>query len=707
MTSAILLFLQLGLVAGFQRNLPLSPPCHQCHPTICQQSSASVTKENQLVTTEENIQVSATHWNEQFEELLSFKEEYGHSNFPQNVASAVELNDKYPKLARFCQHQRLDYQQLQHLRQKSASLQKMSLPMFDRIIRCRQLEEIGFEFDGRQSPWYDEYHELLQYRNNNGHVRVKRKENLSLFRWVLAQRARRKGTSGLTKLSDTQIELLNNIGFEWESELYDAMWMEKYNELVDFKNKNGHFLVDTKAGPLYQWITQQRQRRNEKKGITPLSNEQVRLLEEIQFPWKAEWYDSVWYDQYHELERFQQSHGHCKPRDSTHGRLYRWSLHQQLKRDRGVLPTEQIQLLDKINFPWEGKQNNWPRMYQELVDYYNKYGHLRVSEEDDPDLYEWMALQRKLYHGIVKKPAMTNTKIEKLEKLHFCWSRDWKDRTWHEKYTEAVEFYKEYGHAQVDEKANPSLYNWIQTQGKRYKGLKGHKPLSEEELELLEQIDFAFFDDQPRLSWNTMYAELERYREENDGRFPDHKDDPKLNRWMRQQRGRMRCEYGYAQLSDEQKCLLESISCPMLPAAIRRRAWYERYDELVEFWKQHGHFFVENKTLFNWVHRQRVRYKGCGKSNGLPMSKSEVYLLERIGFPWISDRGEVQWQIRYDELVQFLEAEGRFPKDSEHPSLYKWMANQRYRYKGNGYSDLSDHQIQKLEKIGFRWSMTD
>jgi len=700
--TVLIFLLQLGFTVALQQPsvhyLSYRHQISQHRPiTTCLLSATAVVVDSDL-SVQETRQDSSSYWDQQFEELLSFETDYGHCNFPQNATA--QLNKQYPTLARFCQYQRLDYKRWYHNKCKNSL--KTSLQVFDRTVRFRRLEEIGFEFNTIIAKWYDKYHELRQYQENNGHVRVTTMENPGLYSWVVNQRYRRKG------LSDTQIELLDGIGFEWESELNDVKWMANYNELVDYGNKHGNLLLDPSAGPIYKWMDEQRQRREGRNRRAPLSREQIKLLNEIDFPWEPYQFDAKWYAKYHELERFQQKHGHCELQKKTHEQIYNWSREQRRKSKIGILSGEQIKLLDKVNFPWEGKHPNWPRMYNELVEYCNKHDHLRVSEEDDPDLYEWMTLQRELYHGIApQQPGLSDIQIDKLEELHFCWSLEWRERTWYAKYTEAVEFYKEYGHTEVNKKENPSLYNWIQTQGKRYKELKGHKPLSEEELELLEQIDFAFFDDQPRLSWNTMYAELERYREENDGRFPDHKDDPKLNRWMRQQRGRMRCEYGYAQLSDEQKCLLESISCPMLPAAIRRRAWYERYDELVEFWKQHGHFFVENKTLFNWVHRQRVRYKGCGKSNGLPMSKSEVYLLERIGFPWISDRGEVQWQIRYDELVQFLEAEGRFPKDSEHPSLYKWMANQRYRYKGNGYSDLSDHQIQKLEKIGFRWSMTD
>ena len=59
----------------------------------------------------------------------------------------------------------------------------------------------------------------------------------------------------------------------------------------------------------------------------------------------------------------------------------------------------------------------------------------------------------------------------------------------------------------------------------------------------------------------------------------------------------------------------------------------------------------------------------------------------------------------YNELLEFWEEHGHLEvKKRENESLYKWMLFQRMRYKGQGSSDLSDHQIDQLGNIGFRWS---
>ncbi|CAJ1929932.1 unnamed protein product [Cylindrotheca closterium] len=695
MASALPLLLQLGLTAAFQpgsvdtilsddrqQTSHYSSPTRMMipqrgshnHRLSIYQRSATASDETEDSLIDEEKQVSSQYdWDEQFEILQSFKEEYGHCNFPQNNAPAVELENQYPTLAKFCPDQR------------GESKKKLSSP------QRRRLEELGFEFNRRYARWYDTYHQLIQYRNDNGHLRVTNKENRKLYRWIRTQCSRRKGTKGYSKISDAQIELLENIGFECEPKSErDESWMKTYKELVDFRNKHGHLLVEP-DGKLALWMNMQRWRcAGNSYRYSPLSDEQIGLLNEIEFPWQPERHDLKWHAKYKELEEFQKEYGHCRPSTLQDRAL---STNGQVHNARNVI---------RALFP-SSKSKCWTRL--------TSLGKANVSEDEYPELYEWMRLQRKRYHGIIEKQPMPDKQIDEMEAVNFCWSLDWKEWVWYEKYTEAAEFYKEHGHVRVQEKENPSLYNWIATQGKRYEGTKGQKPLSDEELELLEQIAFAFFDNQPRMAWNAMYVKLDSYREENDGQFPTHQDDPELNRWMRQQRKRLRSEYGYVALLNEQKSMLESIDFPMLPIGKHRRLWYEKYDELVEFREQHGHFLVDrtgNPGLYKWIAKQRTIYTGRTLPTNRPLFKSERYLLDRIGLPWTSDRYEVEWQMMYKELVQFQQEHGHTQVTIvDYPALCAWMSFQRERYKKLDLSSMPQHQIEQLNKIGFRWRAID
>ncbi|KAL3929638.1 MAG: hypothetical protein SGBAC_012125 [Bacillariaceae sp.] len=127
--------------------------------------------------------------------------------------------------------------------------------------------------------------------------------------------------------------------------------MAKYNELVDFCNQHGHLKVENHES-LYGWIKFQRKRRAGEKSCAALSLEQIRLLDEIEFEWKAERYDERWNDKYNDLAKFRQKYGHCLP-DANLAGLYIWSDMQRSKRKKALLSKEQINLLDGIDFSWE------------------------------------------------------------------------------------------------------------------------------------------------------------------------------------------------------------------------------------------------------------------------------------------------------------------------------------------------------------------
>ena len=86
------------------------------------------------------------------------------------------------------------------------------------------------------------------------------------------------------KLSPERTKLLNDIGFEWD--LYDKGWETKYNQLVDYKEKNGNCNVsqyDNDDKELGEWVHGQRKTYKKNK----LSPERTKLLNDIDFEWDA------------------------------------------------------------------------------------------------------------------------------------------------------------------------------------------------------------------------------------------------------------------------------------------------------------------------------------------------------------------------------------------------------------------------------------
>ncbi|KAL3932689.1 MAG: hypothetical protein SGBAC_010732 [Bacillariaceae sp.] len=180
---------------------------------------------------------------------------------------------------------------------------------------------------------------------------------------MVLQRQKRAGTGGRSPLSEERIRALDEINFPWFPEgltvKHEDSWQIRYQELAEFYKMHGHHRVKTRS-PLYNWMLAQRQKRPGKEGCdAPLTEEQIRLLDDINFPWepeRARMLLEAWRSRYQELKEHYSTHGHSKVSKASSTTLYYWMVTQRRKRDgkngRSPLTEEQIRLLDEIEFPW-------------------------------------------------------------------------------------------------------------------------------------------------------------------------------------------------------------------------------------------------------------------------------------------------------------------------------------------------------------------
>ena len=160
----------------------------------------------------------AVYWSEGLEQLKIFRKQYGHCN----LALVEECDDRL-KLWVKNQIARNDQGKLDP-EQKS------------------QLDALGFSlFNKTKHNSWDVMHERLkQYHATNGDANVPHlwEEDPKLATWVSEQRKKRKKNL----LSDNEVCLLDEIGFIWQFR-ERGNWEERFGELVQFKEKNGHFEV--------------------------------------------------------------------------------------------------------------------------------------------------------------------------------------------------------------------------------------------------------------------------------------------------------------------------------------------------------------------------------------------------------------------------------------------------------------------------------
>jgi len=328
-------------------------------------------------------------WETKLDELVAFKSESGHLIIPVNCP-------RTSKLRIWTGNQRQLYRKgkLSH----------------DRIVK---LEEIGFQWEPIDAFWEEKHAELIKYKNDHGHCDVKsyHLEYSSLYHWL--NRQRNFFRSG--KLSEERIKKLEDLGMVWE---LPDVWLESYEELVNYKNQNGHCnLPHTKTNysKLGVWATLQRTLYNQGK----LLNERIIKLESIGFVWDQS--DSNWKKYFDELLKFKDQFGHCRVPQKIHNiALGKWVSRQRQNYAKGRLQIEKISQLESLNFDWNPKDTDWNDLFEELKVYKQEHGDCNVprSYSKNRKLALWVKIQRDAY----RKDKLSDDRKTKLQSIGFSWS---------------------------------------------------------------------------------------------------------------------------------------------------------------------------------------------------------------------------------------------------------------------------------------------
>jgi hypothetical protein len=195
-------------------------------------------------------------WEQRYEELVKYKEQYGDCNVP------IDFPDN-PSLVHWVRNQRI--------RKETLSERQREL-----------LEKIGFEWrvTTRASYTFEErLEQLREYKEEYGHVNVPQKDPQydGLGRWLNGRRtAKYRGM-----LPDGQEQDLTKMGIIWNTK--EARWESRLEELQTFYEKYGHFKVPTKSEEfpgLGYWLAHLRRGR--------IDDERLKKLKDIGYDWNLE-----------------------------------------------------------------------------------------------------------------------------------------------------------------------------------------------------------------------------------------------------------------------------------------------------------------------------------------------------------------------------------------------------------------------------------
>ena len=148
------------------------------------------------------------------------------------------------------------------------------------------------------------------------------------------------------------MDLLKSIGFEWDGEKYDELWMGMFQKLVVYKEMNKNTKVpqqydeDPKLGT---WVSTQRGNFRDDE----LLPKRLVLLNSIGFEWEVvrgrKVNNKIWMNMFHKLVEYNEQHKNTMvPRRVF--KLGRWVYQQRLFYKRGELLPNRITLLKSIGF---------------------------------------------------------------------------------------------------------------------------------------------------------------------------------------------------------------------------------------------------------------------------------------------------------------------------------------------------------------------
>lgn len=93
------------------------------------------------------------------------------------------------------------------------------------------------------------------------------------------------------------------------------------------------------------------------------------------------------------------------------------------------------------------------------------------------------------------------------------------------------------------------------------------------------------------------------------------------------------------------------------------------------------------------------------------LCKEKIAAMEEIGFVWAKQKGSTLWEEKFADLKRYYNQHGhcnvptKYKKDT---ALGRWVSTQRKQYKDmkdNKRSLMTQEKIERLEALGFRWTL--
>ena len=191
------------------------------------------------------------------------------------------------------------------------------------------------------------------------------------------------------------------------------------------------------------------------------------------------------------------------------------------RRNKAQLSQGQIERLERIGVVWTHYADAaWEKGYEHAVQFYRENGHLLPESAyvcaDGYPLGTWIHRMRQQKNGTNDTGRLTERRIAALEKIGMVW--DVHDKSWFRGYAKAKAYFKEHGDLNVPARLKTedgyALGRWIVNQRKARSGKFQNRPLSEEQVRLLDAIGMVWGRDREE-RWDNFYSAAREYYVKN------------------------------------------------------------------------------------------------------------------------------------------------------------------------------------------------
>ena len=501
-------------------------------------------------------------------------------------------------------------------------------------------EILKYMNDRLTMTWMDKYNLAKKYYEHYGNLDISQRfktingidydENgIALGKWIQNQK-QAYNSKGTYKITEEQIKLLEGIEMDFSIKDNKQVWISNYNLAKKYYEHYGdlkiafHFKTingidyDENGVALGNWLQNQKQAYNS-KGTYKITEEQIKLLEEIEMDFNIKDNKQTWMNNYNLAKKYYEHYGN-------------------------------------LNVPTKFKTSNG-------IDY----------DKNGVALGSWLNKQKQVYNG-KRKYKITEEQIKLLEEIGMDFNIKNRKEAWMNNYNLAKKYYEHYGNLNIPAKFKTingidydengvALGSWLNKQKQAYNS-KGTYKITEEQIKLLEEIGMDFNIKNRKEAWMNNYNLAKKYHEhygnlnipakfKTSNGIDYDENGVTLRRWIDTQKQACNGK-GNCKITKEQIRLLEKIGMDF-NIKNRKEAWITNYNLAKKYYEHYGNLKIPQSfktingvdydengvALGKWIDTQKQAYNGRGNTK---ITEEQIKLLEDIEIVWFTSKSDEKFQ---------------------------------------------------------------